>query len=258
MEMKQLRSHFQKATAQSSVLMKENKLLKNKLESQVQGIISPSKPSFVQVVKEAASVVPGHSSPQSKKAKTTSSPGPIDPRNNPVNNKVMAEKYKDLVIDDDAFFNSTTIRSNTGNLKFLNFRGLQRIPPSHYRKKFYDLGLPAHLIRDISFLGRDLMCLLTYDNLADEIAAKLLEFGQGRVHYLPDADPTDSSLYPEDLGSVSVFSINNAVRTFSKDDERTHNRNAVESRKLLFRSPRRRRYLILGTFWGVIQWMDEW
>ncbi len=127
MEMKQLCSHFQETTAQISVLMEENKLLKNKLESQVPGIISPLKPSFVQVVKEAASVVPGHTSPQSKKAKTASSPGPIDLRNNPVNNKVMAEKYKDLVIDDDDFFNSTPIRSNTGNLKFLYFRGFQRI-----------------------------------------------------------------------------------------------------------------------------------
>lgn len=121
------------------------------------------------------------------------------------------EKYANMKLVNDDFFAppSPVPKPVSGNLKFIYFRGPNRLQPSRYRALFSRLGLPAHLIRDISFLSNDLMMLLTYDSLVPEIVSKLLEFGNGRYHYLPDADPTDSSLFPE-LGAVSSDNLKKA------------------------------------------------
>lgn len=87
------------------------------------------------------------------------------------------------------------------SLTFVFFKNLPRRPMSDYRKFFDQIGFASNLVRDIMFCSDKVVQFLTYENVKEDLIAKVLAAVPAALH-LPDADPCDPTLYSE-LGPQS-------------------------------------------------------
>lgn len=81
-------------------------------------------------------------------------------------------------------------------LCFVYFKGLLRRQQSQYRAMFDQIGFGHYKARDIQFLSRDLVQILTYENCVEELVEKVKTHFPSAA-YIKDADPTDPKLYSE-------------------------------------------------------------
>lgn len=211
----------------------ENELLKAKLPASS----PPNKPSYAAAAETIIAIPVGAAKKVKHSPSTSQTNTHVDPRSLPENRPKFEERYKDIVVDDDAFFTmrQPPTRPATSEPRLYLFKGFQRMPHSYYRKKFYELGIQAHLIRDISFLESGLMMILTYENLIAEIAEKLVNFGAGKIQFLPNADPTDPSIYSSELTTVSKACL---TRMFFDNVAHIHAhlKNQLETKPVLYKT----------------------
>lgn len=82
------------------------------------------------------------------------------------------------------------------NLCFVYFKGLLRRQQSQYRALFDQIGFESFKARDIQFLSKDVVQILTYENCVDDLVEKIQK-SLPTVTHLKDADPTDPKLYSD-------------------------------------------------------------
>jgi hypothetical protein len=103
------------------------------------------------------------------------------------------------IIDLSAFSTDTVVperKDGDSKLVFAYFKGLVRRPQSEYRALFNQIGFGGHKARDIMFLSKDFVQVLTYENCVEELAEKLNK-AVPTARLVRDADPTDPSNYEE-------------------------------------------------------------
>lgn len=106
--------------------------------------------------------------------------------------------------DLEYFTQENTMRTNsfeTSELCLVHFKGLMRRQQSQYRAVFDQLGFDNYKARDILFLSKDVVQILTYQNCVDDLVEKVTT-NFPTVKYIKNADPTDPKLFSE-LGSLS-------------------------------------------------------
>lgn len=89
----------------------------------------------------------------------------------------------------------------TSKLTFVYFKGLIRRPQSEYRALLDQIGFGGYKARDILFLSKDFLQVLTYENCSAELVEKITKNFPSAKH-VEDADPTDPVNY-EEHGNLS-------------------------------------------------------
>ena len=89
----------------------------------------------------------------------------------------------------------------TSKLTFVYFKGLIRRPQSEYRALLDQIGFGGYKARDILFLSKDFLQVLTYENCSAELVEKITKNFPAAKH-VEDADPTDPINY-EEHGNLS-------------------------------------------------------
>lgn len=110
----------------------------------------------------------------------------------------------------------------TSRLTFVYFKGLTRRPQSEYRALFDQIGFGGYKARDILFLSKDFLQVLTYENCVNELVEKIIKNFPTAKH-VNDADPTDPKNY-EEHGNLSqkfleaqyFVTMESAVQRFKK------------------------------------------
>jgi hypothetical protein len=185
----------------------------------------------------------------------------------PRHNLSWQERYQDIDPNSDDIFTPASPKNPqaTGDVKLIYFKGVPRRQPSFYRGLFYKLGLPANLIRDISFLNDNLMMLVSYESLEAEIADKLISHSKGRVQQV--YDPLAKELYPE-FGNVSKETISQkfflTVRNIATTMEKQLESRPVLTKTVNFlngvlasnnhqykKSPPKSKVFLMNRFWNL-------
>ena len=89
----------------------------------------------------------------------------------------------------------------TSKLTFVYFKGLIRRPQSEYRALLDQIGFGGYKARDILFLSKDFLQVLTYEDCCAELVEKIKNHFPSAKH-VEDADPTDPINY-EEHGNLS-------------------------------------------------------
>ena len=110
----------------------------------------------------------------------------------------------------------------TSKLTFVYFKGLIRRPQSEYRALLDQIGFGGYKARDILFLSKDFLQVLTYESCVPELVEKITKNFPTAKH-VEDADPTDPKNY-EEHGNISkkfleaqyFVTMEGAVQRFKK------------------------------------------